>query len=512
MALPNENLASSLTLLKQAQDKGGLVISATQLSRVHLTRLVNNGYLKRVISGWYIPSRPGEKDGDTTSWYASRLEFIGRYAEDRFGKDWYLNPEISLLLHTGSTVLPKQIQLHSANAKNNALQLPAGSSLFDYASPKIVNPDDRCEIGPVRALTLESALVMVSPQFWISDPTTMEVALGQLKDSDGILKVLANGGHSVIAGRISGALKAVGRSTLAKEIMEFMTSLGYKVPISNLFQEIPRQFIRQESPYCGRIRIMWEKMRNDVLDVWDKPALPMLDKEFYLLDAEDRYAEDAYNSLSIEGYKVTIDLIKRVAQGEETSATDDNTMAAKGYFDAHNKVKASIGDIIDGTTPGTVIKDELRGWNQSLWSPKVMAGIIKPADLLGWRGHDVFITGSQHTPLNPSAVRDAMPAFFELLEQEDSPAVRAVLGHFVFVFIHPYMDGNGRLGRFLMNAMLASGGWPWTVVPVTVKKDYMTALESASVDQDIKPFAKLMCSLIPRYNRKFDLLPPSGRL
>lgn len=36
------------------------------------------------------------------------------------------------------------------------------------------------------------------------------------------------------------------------------------------------------------------------------------------------------------------------------------------------------------------------------------------------------------------------------------PGVRAVLGHFFFVYIHPYMDGNGRLGRFLMNALFAS--------------------------------------------------------
>jgi len=38
-----------------------------------------------------------------------------------------------------------------------------------------------------------------------------------------------------------------------------------------------------------------------------------------------------------------------------------------------------------------------------------------------------------------------------------------VLGHFVFVYIHPYLDGNGRIGRFLMNLMLAAGGYPWTV-------------------------------------------------
>jgi Fic family protein len=44
-----------------------------------------------------------------------------------------------------------------------------------------------------------------------------------------------------------------------------------------------------------------------------------------------------------------------------------------------------------------------------------------------------------------------------LIAAESHPGVRAVLGHFSLVYIHPYMDGNGRLGRFLMNAMLVTG-------------------------------------------------------
>jgi Fic family protein len=74
------------------------------------------------------------------------------------------------------------------------------------------------------------------------------------------------------------------------------------------------------------------------------------------------------------------------------------------------------------------------------------------------------------------AVRDCMPAFFELLHEEPEPAVRIVLGHFVFVYIHPYMDGNGRIGRFLMNVMLAAGGYSWTVIPVERRNEYMGAL------------------------------------
>ena len=104
--------------------------------------------------------------------------------------------------------------------------------------------------------------------------------------------------------------------------------------------------------------------------------------------------------------------------------------------------------------------------------------------------------GSQHIPLNPKAVRDAMPVLFDLLKNEPHPAVRVVLGHFFFVFIHPYMDGNGRMGRFILNVMLASGGYDWMVIPVERREEYMKALEKASVEGDISDFTKVMVSLV----------------
>jgi Fic family protein len=89
-----------------------------------------------------------------------------------------------------------------------------------------------------------------------------------------------------------------------------------------------------------------------------------------------------------------------------------------------------------------------------------------------------------------------MPALFELLEAETEPSVRAVLGHFVFVYIHPYMDGNGRLGRFLMNLMLVSAGYVWTVIPVQQRDQYMQVLEQASSFGNIGPFADLLADLV----------------
>jgi len=58
------------------------------------------------------------------------------------------------------------------------------------------------------------------------------------------------------------------------------------------------------------------------------------------------------------------------------------------------------------------------------------------------------------------------------------------------------MDGNGRTARFIMNAMLITGGYSWTIIPVEKRDEYMSALEKASVDGDIVPFAKFIYGLI----------------
>ena len=125
---------------------------------------------------------------------------------------------------------------------------------------------------------------------------------------------------------------------------------------------------------------------------------------------------------------------------------------------------------------------------------KLYTGILKAGDLAGYRNHQVYISGARHVPPPAEAVLDSMKTLEKLLLEEKSAAVRAILGHFIFVFIHPYMDGNGRIGRFILNLMLVSGGYNWTVIRVSERNRYMAALESASVDGNIVPFTEFVLS------------------
>jgi len=283
-----------------------------------------------------------------------------------------------------------------------------------------------------------------------------------------------------------------------------MNSAGYVIREFDPFESpTPIQFdFREKSPYVNRIKLMWQNMRTEIIKVFPKAPKITVNIKEYMQKLEEIYVTDAYHSLSIEKYKVSTELIKRVRMGSwnvhdnEEDRKQKNAMAARGYWQAFNAVKKSVKSILNGKNAGKVINEEHGDWYRELFAPSVAVGLLKASDLAGYRNAQVYIGQSKHTPINKEGVRDVMPLLFELLENEQEASVRAVLGHFIFVFTHPYMDGNGRMGRFLMNAMLMSGAYPWTVIPVEERDRYMDALEMASIKNDIKPFAEFIAYLV----------------
>jgi len=78
-------------------------------------------------------------------------------------------------------------------------------------------------------------------------------------------------------------------------------------------------------------------------------------------------------------------------------------------------VKSSVGKVLQGENPGTVADKDHGTWYREMFAPSTLAGVVKPADLAGYRNGPVFIRRSMHVPPGREAVRDLMPAFFELL-------------------------------------------------------------------------------------------------
>jgi hypothetical protein len=504
MAKPSEKLAQSLELLHKAQAaEGGAAIRASDLSRTHRERLVKNGFLDPVIKGWYIPSRPDEARSESTAWYASFWRFCSAYLEERFDSHWCLSPEQSLSLHAANWSVPHQLMVRSPGARNKITKLPHGTSVFDLRAA-LPAAKDRIEKDGLRVFSVESALIESSPNYFRRQSTDVRAVLATVRDSSSLLERLLDGGHTVIAGRLAGAFRNIGRDRTADEIIDTMSAAGFDVRETDPFtNQAPVPIAaRETSPYVNRIRLMWQAMRELVIERFpEAPGLPR-NLEAYTKRVNDAYVTDAYHSLSIEGYRVSRELIERVRSGAWNPEIDEddrehrNAMAARGYWLAFQSVRESVGKVLEGQNAGAVVHDDHRVWYRELFAPSVTAGILKASDLAGYRTSQVYIRKSMHVPPNVEAVRDAIPAFFDLLREENNAAVRVVLGHFIFVYIHPYMDGNGRIGRFLMNVMMASGGYPWTIVPVEERTGYVSALEKASAAENIVPFTVFLADLV----------------
>jgi len=504
MATPNKKLAESLSALQELQTGGQRVFRSSELSRTNRERLIANGFLLEVMKGWLISSSPNARAGDSTPWYGSFWEFCARYCQDRFGDEWHLSPEQSLFLHSESTVIPAQVVVYSPKGSNNSLNLPFGTSLYDLKQAEMPSTVDLSVKNGLHLFSPLAALVKVPESFFRHNPIETQVVLASIADASDVLRLLLNGGHSAKAGQIAGAFRRTGRPQIAGEIVRTMKAAGYDVRETDPFA--PGQTLHglpvTISPLVGRMQVMWNSMRGTAIEIFPKsPGLPT-NRDEYLGFVDEIYKHDAYHSLSIEGYSVTPALIERVQRGDwdpdhhDEDRQSRDALAARGYWQAFLNVKEAVTKIIAGANPGAMVRTAHREWYRELFQPCVSAGLISAGALAGYRNDAVYLRTSRYVPPRWEVVRDAMPALFNLLENETESSVRAVLGHWLFGFIHPYQDGNGRMARFVMNAMLAAGGYPWTVIRVEDRDAYLAALDCASIDMNIEPFAAFIAERV----------------
>jgi len=519
MPSPNEKLAESLDVLETLQQDNRRVFRSEDLSRVHRERLVENGFLQEVMKGWLISSSPDSQAGESTPWHASFWEFCTRYCDERFGEQWHLSPEQSVFLHGERTVIPDQLVVHSPKATNNDINLLFGTTLYDLKVAEMPASAALTVRDGLRLFSPAAALVRVPESFFQLYPIETQVVMASLADASDLLRLLLNGGHSAKAGYLAKAFRQTGRGDFADEIVRAMKGAGYDVRESSPFEagHIFGKARRPAAAIVGRIEMLWESMRGKVIAVFPKaPGLPT-DNEAYLRYVNEIYRTDAYHSLSIEGYSVTHALVERVRQGSWDPGHDAgdrrnrDALAARGYWQAFQLVKKEVEKVIAGENPAALARIVHNDWYRELFQPSVTAGLVEAGSLAGYRNMPVYLRGSRYVPPRWEGVRDAMPALFDLLEKEPEPSVRAVLGHWLFGYIHPYPDGNGRMARFLMNIMLASGGYPWTVIRIRDRKSYLSALDRASIEMDIHPFTTFIVRRVQWHLERHDLTFPAPK-
>lgn len=103
-----------------------------------------------------------------------------------------------------------------------------------------------------------------------------------------------------------------------------------------------------------------------------------------------------------------------------------------------------------------------------------------------YREEQVFISGSQYKVTSPQDIEKEMTEFlswFNKNEKAINPIIFAALTHLKFVFIHPFVDGNGRVARLLMNLSLLRNAYTIAIIPPILRSEYISLLEKSHYEE-----------------------------
>ena len=201
-----------------------------------------------------------------------------------------------------------------------------------------------------------------------------------------------------------------------------------------------------------------------------------------------------YSSNALEGNSLTISETKVVIEDGLTIAGKPlkDHYEATGHSDAFDHMYALA-------TGKTITEDDIKKLHSLFYHR------INEEDAGVYRKVQAIITGSQYPLPTPEALPGMMQKFIKDLpglKKANHPVVYAAKLHKDFVFIHPFVDGNGRVARLLMNLVLMQAGYIIAVIPPLKRSEYISALEKAHKND--ADFIKLIASCV--YETQKDLL------
>lgn len=202
--------------------------------------------------------------------------------------------------------------------------------------------------------------------------------------------------------------------------------------------------------------------------------------------------EMTYNSNGIEGNSLTLkETYLVVSEGitVKNKPLKDH-LEAKDHYEALE----FIVELVEHKKPQTVSEQLIRTLHQIVVrdTEKEWAG--------KYRNSNVIITGAKHRPPDAIAVPLKMAEFIQWFGKNEgklNTIELAALIHHKFVNIHPFFDGNGRVGRLLMNVVLLRQGYPLSVVLKNDRKKYYDTLAKAD-DGDYVSFVRMIAQSVER--------------
>ena len=183
--------------------------------------------------------------------------------------------------------------------------------------------------------------------------------------------------------------------------------------------------------------------------------------------------EYTYNSNAIEGNTLTLQETALVLEGITIAGKPlKDHIEAVGHRDAFHYVEKLVEEQIPFSE--SIIKQI-----------HTLVLMDRPEDRSIYRRIPVRIMGAYHTPPEPYLVPEQMEKLVaEFSSEKLHPIESAALFHLKFEGIHPFVDGNGRTGRLILNLFLMQNGYPPINVKFTDRRRYYEAFDSYYRDND----------------------------
>ena len=190
--------------------------------------------------------------------------------------------------------------------------------------------------------------------------------------------------------------------------------------------------------------------------------------------------EFTYTSNAIEGNTLTMSETAMVVEKGLTIAGK----TVQEHLEAINHAEAI--DFIEQLAQGN--RDNL-SMDDILAIHKIVLQKIDDVHAGVFRQVMVRVTGSTTVFPNYAKVPFLMVDFMEWLHgATEHPVIVAALAHYQLVLIHPFVDGNGRTARLLMNLLLLQEGYPLAIIKKEKRSEYIRAIEHANRAEDFNPF------------------------
>lgn len=199
---------------------------------------------------------------------------------------------------------------------------------------------------------------------------------------------------------------------------------------------------------------------------------------------EKLLVEWTYNSNAIEGNTLTMNETKVVLEGITVGG---KTMREHLEVINHRDAIAYVEEIVHK-------EEALSEWQIKNLHRLILKGIDDQYAGI-YRDQQVFISGASHVPPAPYLIQEEMDKMMQWYETEGQnlhPVERGAMLHAIFVGIHPFIDGNGRTARLLLNLELMKDGFPPVVIKVVNRLAYYDALDKAHTQKDYQDFIKLV--------------------